>query len=100
VGRPEFPLDSLVDYYLGLIRDDVVNVLTIHAEIEGMAYYGFFENFLKKAQQQGIRFQALQTIAQQCLANRNTLPVCELVQGTVEGRSGTLAVLAERETPV
>ncbi|MES2997978.1 MAG: polysaccharide deacetylase family protein [Pseudomonadota bacterium] len=93
LGRPEFPLTTLDDYYLSLLRGDVVNVLTIHAEIEGMKYLDFFTKFLKKAQQQAVAFQPLQTIAQHCLANRETIPICELSQGTVDGRSGRLAVL-------
>ncbi|MCZ6913120.1 MAG: polysaccharide deacetylase family protein [Rickettsia endosymbiont of Ixodes persulcatus] len=93
LGRLEFPLETLDNYYLSLLRDDVVNVLTIHAELEGMQYLNFFESFLKKAQQQGIQFKTLQTVAQQYLANRDAIPVCELVQGVVNGRSGTLAVL-------
>ena len=97
LGRAEFPLASLGDYYLGLLRDDVVNVLTIHAEIEGMAYLSFFTEFLKKAQRQGVGFQTLQTVAQRCLENRDRIPVCELIQGTVDGRSGTLAVLENEQ---
>lgn len=93
LGRPEFPLNSLDEYYLSLLQDEVINVLTIHAELEGMQYLDFFAGFLKKAQQQGIQFQTLQRVAQQCLANPDIIPVCELIQGTVNGRSGTLAVL-------
>lgn len=93
LGRPEFPLDSLAEYYLSLLKDKVINVLTIHAELEGMRYLHFFDNFLKKAQQQNIQFQTLQSVAQQCLENRDEIPVCELRQGMVDGRSGTLAVL-------
>lgn len=93
LGRPEFPLATLDAYYLSLLQDDVVNVLTIHAEMEGMKYLDFFTKFLKKAQQQAVQFQTLQTTAEACLINRETIPICELTQGTVEGRSGTLAIL-------
>jgi undecaprenyl phosphate-alpha-L-ara4FN deformylase len=93
LGRPKFPLDSLVDYYLSLLREDVVNVLTIHAEIEGMKYLYFFAEFLKKAQQQGVQFQTLQNVAQHCLVKPEIIPSCELTQGTIAGRSGNLAIL-------
>ncbi|MDQ8038802.1 MAG: polysaccharide deacetylase family protein [Rickettsiella sp.] len=96
IGRPEFPLDLLGKHYLGLLRDEVVNILTIHAELEGMKYFLFFEKFLKESQRQGIQFQTLQKVAQQYLGNVNygsTIPVCTLKQGTVDGRSGTLAIL-------
>jgi len=93
LGRSAFPLATLDEYYLSVLRDDVVNVLTIHAEIEGMKYLHFFERFLKKAKQQAIQFQTLQTTAEHCLAHRASIPVCELRQGTVDGRSGTVAIL-------
>jgi undecaprenyl phosphate-alpha-L-ara4FN deformylase len=93
LGRSAFPLAILDEYYLSLLRDDVVNVLTIHAEIEGMKYLNFFTNFLEKAQQHAIQFQTLQTTAEHCLANRETIPVYALIQGTVDGRSGRLAIL-------
>lgn len=93
LGRVAIPLWSFDDYYLSLLRNDIDNVLTIHAELEGMRYLNFFESFLKKAQQQGILFQTLQAVAQRCLANRDAVPICQLSQGIVEGRSGTLAVL-------
>jgi undecaprenyl phosphate-alpha-L-ara4FN deformylase len=93
LGRPEFPLDRLEEHYLSLLREDIVNVLTVHAEIEGMNYYDFFAKFLQQAQQRGVKFQTLQTLAQQILATPSAIPVCELTQGAVDGRSGTLAVL-------
>lgn len=97
LGRTEFSSVPIEDYYLSILRDDVVNVLTIHAEIEGMNYLLFFEKFLKKAKQNGIEFQTLQTVAQHLLVNKNAVPICELEQGTVDGRSGTLAILKDEK---
>ena len=86
-------MDRLDEYYLSLLRDDVVNVLTIHAEIEGMKYLQFFEGFLRKSKQQGVQFQSLQSVARQILAHPREIPIINLTQASVEGRSGTLAVL-------
>lgn len=99
LGRAEFPLDLLPEYYLRLLRDEGVNVLTIHAEIEGMKYLDFFMEFLKEAQHQRVQFQTLQMIAKECLANPEAISVCELKQGMVDGRSGKLAVL-EADSPI
>jgi undecaprenyl phosphate-alpha-L-ara4FN deformylase len=93
LGRAEFPLELLPEYYLRLLSEEGVNVLTIHAEIEGMKYLEFFTEFLKEAHHQHVHFQTLQAIAEECLANRDVIPVCELTQGTVDGRSGKLAIL-------
>jgi peptidoglycan/xylan/chitin deacetylase (PgdA/CDA1 family) len=93
LGRPEFPLATLDKYYLGLLRDDIVNVLTIHAEIEGMKYLEFFEKFLRKAVDQNVKFKTLNTVALEILNQSAEIPVISLIQGNVEGRSGKLALL-------
>lgn len=92
VGRPEFPEDTLTKYYLSLLRNDVPNIFTTHAEIEGMRYLNWFAEFLRTAKNNSIEFVTMETIAQQSLANKASIPICEWAQGTVEGRSGTLAV--------
>jgi len=92
LGRPEYPLDTLSDYYLSQLKADTPNVLTTHAEIEGMNYLSWFRTFLQKAQAQHIRFVKVEDIAKRYLPERHSLPVCEVVQGTIDGRSGTLAL--------
>lgn len=93
IGRPEFPLATLDEYYLSLLRNNVINVLTIHAEIEGMKYLDFFEKFIRKAQHQDVKFKTLETVALEVLACPTEIPVINLTQGNVEGRSGNLALL-------
>lgn len=92
VGRPEFPIEKLQDYYFSLLKNDAPNIFTTHAEIEGMKYLDWFSGFIKNAKQQGIKFVTMASIAKDILANQNAIPVCELIQGSVEGRSGTMAV--------
>lgn len=92
IGRPEFPLNQLTDYYLNLLLLNNLNVFTIHAELEGMKYLDWFKEFLTAAKQRNIQFVTLETIAKQILQNTHTIPVNELIQGCVEGRSGTMAV--------
>lgn len=93
LGRPEFPLSRMDEYYLSLLRDDIVNVLTIHAEIEGMKYLNFFENFLSKSKYQNVKFKTLNAVALEILNRSGEVPVINLTQGNVEGRSGKLAIL-------
>jgi undecaprenyl phosphate-alpha-L-ara4FN deformylase len=91
LGRPEFPTDRLVDHYLGLLRPDRPNVLTIHAELEGMAHVAWFRAFVQRARD-AVEFVRLDHVAAQLLADRSAIPICDLVDGEIEGRSGTLAV--------
>ena len=86
LGDPSLPEDRLVDHYLGLMQRGGDHVLTVHAELEGLRYLGFFERLLERAAEAGFEFAPLETLG------AGPAPVCELVQGTIPGRSGKLAV--------
>jgi peptidoglycan/xylan/chitin deacetylase (PgdA/CDA1 family) len=92
LGRPEYPEERIVDHYLSLLRTDTPNVLTIHAELEGMNYLSLFRTFLDKAKSRGVHFTLLRDLAAILLKDPAAVPVCELVMGAVDGRSGKLAV--------
>ncbi|MHB8844189.1 MAG: 4-deoxy-4-formamido-L-arabinose-phosphoundecaprenol deformylase [Nitrospirota bacterium] len=92
LGRPEYPEDRLVDHYLSLLRTDRPNVLTIHAELEGMKYFSLFRTFLERAKALTIRFVLLRDLAAMLLNDHSAIPVCDLVMDPVDGRSGTIAV--------
>jgi peptidoglycan/xylan/chitin deacetylase (PgdA/CDA1 family) len=86
LGRSEFPLEKITDHYLSLLKPDIPNVLTIHAELEGMKYFAWFRLFLLELKKREIQFITLSGIA-----TSGSFPVCELVQKEIEGRSGKLA---------
>jgi undecaprenyl phosphate-alpha-L-ara4FN deformylase len=92
LGRPEYPEDRMGEHYLSLLRPGIPNVMTIHAELEGMKYLSLFRNFLEQAKARSVRFSLLRDLAQDLLRSPSSIPVCNLVQGQVDGRSGTLAV--------
>jgi undecaprenyl phosphate-alpha-L-ara4FN deformylase len=92
LGRPEFPEDRIMDHYLSLLRPDTPNVLTIHAELEGMRHRALFRAFLDRTQHNGVRVIRLCDLAADLLERPAAIPSCELVPGAVDGRSGTLAV--------
>ncbi|MBI3849159.1 MAG: 4-deoxy-4-formamido-L-arabinose-phosphoundecaprenol deformylase [Verrucomicrobia bacterium] len=91
LGRPDFPENSIVAHYLGLLRSELPNVLTIHAEIEGMQKAELFEQLVTAAKQTGVTFTTMEEIAHRVLQNRNAIPACVVEEGTVDGRSGFLA---------
>jgi peptidoglycan/xylan/chitin deacetylase (PgdA/CDA1 family) len=92
LGRPEYPEARLVEHYLSLLRPSTPNMLTIHAELEGMKYLSLFRSFLEQARSRRLRFVLLRDLAQDVLSSPSSIPSCDLVQGTVDGRTGTLAV--------
>lgn len=92
LGRPEYPLETLTDFYLNRLVHDVTNTFTIHAEIEGMQYVEWFKAFLIRAKAANIAFVKIEDIAKAALIDPASIPVCELIQGEIEGRSGVMAV--------
>ena len=92
LGRPEYPRAKLVDQYLGWTQPQRLNTLTTHAEIEGMSQLDFFRQLLLQARQKNIQFVRLDDLARELLAEPGKVPVCDVVAGEIDGRSGTLAV--------
>lgn len=92
LGRPEYPESQLIDHYLHLMRADRPNVYTGHAEIEGMSRLGWFRRLLTATRAKGVKLCAVRDVAAAALARPTAIPAYELYAGTVEGRSGTLAV--------
>lgn len=92
LGRPEFPIDTIAPQLLTQCeRTPEFNIFTLHAELEGMKYQAWFESFIEHAQQRGFQFAPLATIARHVLHAPASIPVIEMRQGEVDGRSGKLA---------
>lgn len=92
LGRPEYPRERMAEHYLSLLKPGALNVLTIHAELEGMKQLDLFRTFLRRAAGQGVEVVRLDRHARELLKDRASIPVCELAPGTIDGRSGTLAM--------
>jgi undecaprenyl phosphate-alpha-L-ara4FN deformylase len=72
---------------------DLLQVFTLHAELEGMLLLEAFETLLMKWQESGARVSRMAKIHE--LAMQRPLPCKAVVMGEVAGRSGRLAVQAE-----
>lgn len=94
LGRPEYPERNLVNHYLEWLRPDGLNVLTIHAEIEGMGKQALFLELLQAFQRHGVSYARLENVAQDYLRNPSVIPIQDVVMARVDGRSGLLATQA------
>ena len=92
MGRPEYPDAQIAAHLFSLLRTDRLNVFTLHAEIEGMARRTIFRQLLQLCRDANVEFVRMESAAREYLARRDLIPVCDLAQGSVEGRSGLLAV--------
>jgi peptidoglycan/xylan/chitin deacetylase (PgdA/CDA1 family) len=95
MGRPEYPDGKIVPHYLSLLREERVNVLTIHAEIEGMGRRSLFQALLAACRSRGVEFVRLDDYARELLGHREAIPEREQVMREIDGRSGLVA--AQRE---
>jgi peptidoglycan/xylan/chitin deacetylase (PgdA/CDA1 family) len=85
-------IPSVDDYYDDLIASQDVNVMTVHTELEGMFYLNWFEKFLQRHQEKGAQFLTLEDLAKILLKNPKNIPLMQIVQRDIEGRSGLLSV--------
>jgi undecaprenyl phosphate-alpha-L-ara4FN deformylase len=92
LGRPEYPGENIVNHYLSLMKPRALNVLTIHAELEGMKQITLFRQFLEQIKRHDIKVVRLEDYAHDLLKDPAAIPSCDLAFGTVDGRSGTLAI--------
>jgi peptidoglycan/xylan/chitin deacetylase (PgdA/CDA1 family) len=92
IGHPQYPMEKLSAYYLSQLSDELPNVMTCHAELEGMRYLSWFQEFLITMQQHDIQFKTLATVARDSLQQQDQIPKCEIIQSEIAGRSGKMAV--------
>ena len=91
VNRDGITLQNVAQHLLQLTANPPVagHVYTLHAELEGGKWMGIFDQLLTGWKAQGY---ALVSMHQYLKNIEGSLPRHEVVTGSVEGRSGTLAV--------
>jgi len=90
IGRACTP-QTYNEFLLNLICPDRLNVLTIHAEVEGGGCLALFQDFLERAGQRDIVFEPLGEI----LRRDKEIAESGIYQGSVSGRDGWLACQEE-----
>jgi undecaprenyl phosphate-alpha-L-ara4FN deformylase len=88
VGRAGVTAETYNDALIAALKPDRLNVLTIHAEAEGLACRGLFDAFLDKTLAAGWGYVPLGTLVGQA----GTVPRGRLARGSVPGREGWVAV--------
>jgi len=94
VGRDGITLDNVAQHILELTEHQPMtgHVYTLHAELEGQKWMPIFEQLLQGWSEQGYELVSMRQYLQGLKVA--DLPRHEVKAGTVEGRSGTLAVQA------
>jgi undecaprenyl phosphate-alpha-L-ara4FN deformylase len=86
IGEKCIP-ETYNEYLLKMIRPDRLNVLTIHAEVEGVSCLPLFQDFLDKARQRDIVFGPLGGI----LSQPQKIVTSGIHKSAVDGRDGWVA---------
>lgn len=86
------PLESVANMHFDEMQKQSNSVMTIHAELEGMAYLEWFDSFLSKAKSENVEFFALSDYAKTLLASPEKIRRNQIVMSEFTGRSGKLAV--------
>jgi undecaprenyl phosphate-alpha-L-ara4FN deformylase len=91
IGQNGISDENYNEYMLSLIKPNKLNVLTIHAEVEGIACLTMFEKFVTQAKSQGITFVPLKTF----LAESKQFDQAVMVKKEIPGREGWMASLRQ-----
>ena len=83
--------DRIIDVYLAEIGRRPLEVLTVHAEVEGGPYAELFARLVERLRDR-VRFRRLVEVARDIDAP--ALPLCAVVQSTRPGRAGTVSCQA------
>ncbi len=89
LGRDGVTNENYNERLIAKLKPEGVNVLTVHAEAEGGACAGLFDEFLGKCKAMGVEFVSPGDTLQKDLS---TLPKGHVVKGEVPGREGWVAV--------
>ncbi len=84
IGKNRINDSNYNDYLLNLFNSNQLNILTIHAEVEGRSRRHVFEDFLSKAKAKNIQFVTLGSL----LPPLETIPVGTIELLSFQGREG------------
>ncbi|MBF0524810.1 MAG: 4-deoxy-4-formamido-L-arabinose-phosphoundecaprenol deformylase [Deltaproteobacteria bacterium] len=91
MGLPGVGRDQLAAAMLSQIKKTQLNVMTIHAEIEGRGYLNDFLSIIRVLQDRGAGFVTLEEVAAN-LPPGDDLPSSPVVMGFLPGRAGQVAL--------
>jgi undecaprenyl phosphate-alpha-L-ara4FN deformylase len=84
IGQKGIIASNYNDFLLSLVKPDDLNVLTIHAEVEGMATAGMFNAFIHRATARRIEFNPLGKL----LPDTYIIPAGAIDRTEIDGREG------------
>lgn len=90
IGRNSITNSNYNDYLLSLLDREKLNVLTIHAEVEGIAYIEMFEQFIKNCISRDVSLAPLGVLLREYHANKSSA----IIKKEIIGREGWISCQA------
>jgi len=87
IGQNGISNENYNEHIFSLLQPDQLNVLTIHAEVEGIVCASLFDDFLTQAKERNIEIVPLSACSK-----FDQLSVCSIQQVNFQGREGWIAV--------
>lgn len=78
------------ELYLGMMKEDALNVMTIHTEFEGKPFIDGFRDLLSRLKERGAEFVRMIDICRELEAKRESVGECGIENRELEGRAGAV----------
>jgi undecaprenyl phosphate-alpha-L-ara4FN deformylase len=88
MGQGGITDENYNDYILSKIKEDQLNILTIHAEVEGIAAHELFRDFILKAKEKQCSFVTLGSL----LHEEENIGRAEIIREVIPGRDGEISI--------
>jgi len=92
VGQQGVTAENYNEFLLAKLRPGSYNVLTIHAEVEGIVCSSLFDQFIRNARDSDFDFGPLSTLIP---AQPEALPSARIERKTIPGREGWISVRSD-----
>ena len=90
IGQQGVTTENYNEHLLAALQADRLNILTIHAEVEGIVHKAMFEDFIKLATGRGYSFVPLGQIVTE--TKKGALTLASMQEQTIPGREGWLSI--------
>lgn len=90
IGQQGVTEENYNEHLFSSLRSDRLNILTIHAEVEGIAHKAMFADFIKISRERGCSFVPLGEIVRG--VKKEDITVASIQEQTIPGREGWISV--------
>jgi undecaprenyl phosphate-alpha-L-ara4FN deformylase len=90
IGQQGVTEENYNEHLLSALHPDRLNILTIHAEVEGIVHKAMFADFIKIAKERGYSFVPLGEIV--CEEKKGNMVIASIQEQIIPGREGWISV--------